>query len=189
MEEINPYVDEEERARIRELVLSSRNEGLFTPQSRTKDVIETPGQLGGNNWGGTAADPQSGMMYVRTIDGPSSAKLSERNPAQNAQGGTPEQRGYAAYSQFCFRCHGPERTGTNPPKSIGMERFRNTVRDGQGSMPSFSGDVLTAAPVERVHLSRAETDGVDHFTWARTSTPIVAMVAAFATGLPARDDR
>jgi quinoprotein glucose dehydrogenase len=150
VEEINPYVDDEERARIRELVLSSRNEGLFTPQSRTKDVIETPGQLGGNNWGGTAADPQTGMMYVRTIDGPSSAKLSERNPARNAAGGTPEQQGYALYTQNCFRCHGPDRTGTNPPKSIGAERFRNTVRDGQGSMPAFGADVLTAANVEAI---------------------------------------
>src|SRR6185295_10522825 len=119
VDDINPYLDPEEKARIRGILQNARNEGLFTPQSYMRDTIETPGQLGGTNWGGTAADPQTGMLYVRTIDGPSSAKLSERSAVQAVQNGTPEQRGRAVYGQFCEACHGPDRTGVKLPKDIG----------------------------------------------------------------------
>jgi hypothetical protein len=71
VEDVNPYIEDAEKTRIRGILQNARNEGLFTPQS-LRETIETPGQPGGTNWGGTAADPQTGMRYVRTIDGPSS---------------------------------------------------------------------------------------------------------------------
>jgi len=148
VDDINPYVDAAEKARIREFLLHARNEGLFTPQSRDTDTIETPGQLGGTNWGGTAADPQTGMLYVRTIDGPSSARLSERSTVNMVQGGTPEQRGRAVYAQHCETCHGAERTGVGVPKEIGNARFVKSVRGGQGEMPPFAESALTAANLE-----------------------------------------
>ena len=44
---------------------------------------------------------------------------------------------------------------------------------------------LTAAPVERVHLTAAEAGApVDHFTWVRASAPIAARVARFAAAAP-----
>ena len=48
----------------------ARNEGIFTPLSITKDQISVPGELGGANWGGAAADPETGMLYVRSADQP-----------------------------------------------------------------------------------------------------------------------
>ncbi len=45
--------------------------------------------------------------------------------------------------------------------------------------------MMPAATVQREHLSTAAIGAkVDHFTWARTSTPIPAMVARFAAGGP-----
>jgi quinoprotein glucose dehydrogenase len=147
VEDINPYIDESEKVRIRGILESARNEGLFTPQS-LRETIETPGQLGGTNWGGTAADPQTGMLYVRTIDGPSSAKLSERSAIRAVAGGTPEQVGRAVYGQFCEACHGAERTGVRLPEEIGNERFKTIVRGGQGQMPAFSETTINAQNVD-----------------------------------------
>jgi predicted alpha/beta hydrolase len=64
--------------------------------------------------------------------------------------------------------------------------------DGDQFTPAATLDhlcsLMPAAPMRRVHLSTAELGTpVDHFSWARTSTPIAALVAAFAAG-PGPDD-
>src|SRR5258706_6472221 len=46
VDDINPYVDEAERARLKDVLLHARNEGVFTPQSITQDQISVPGELG-----------------------------------------------------------------------------------------------------------------------------------------------
>lgn len=61
--DINPYLPEEERRAIRERLRSYRNEGLFTPPS-FRGSIQMPGHSDGTNWGGVAADPGSGELYV-----------------------------------------------------------------------------------------------------------------------------
>ena len=68
--DVNPYLEEAERARIAGILKGARNEGIFTPLSITKDQISVPGELGGANWGGAAADPETGMLYVRSADQP-----------------------------------------------------------------------------------------------------------------------
>lgn len=148
VDDINPYVDDEEKARLREIVRNANNLGLFTPQALGRDTIEAPGQLGGSNWGGTAADPQTGMLYVRTIDGPSSAKLSERSPMRAIDGGTLEQRGHFVYIQRCEMCHGADRTGVKSPKEIGLDRFKTLIRSGQAAMPAFSESTITPTNLE-----------------------------------------
>jgi quinoprotein glucose dehydrogenase len=69
-DEINPHLDAVERERIRGLMKGARNEGIFTPLSIKQDQISIPGELGGANWGGAAADPETGMLYVRGADQP-----------------------------------------------------------------------------------------------------------------------
>jgi quinoprotein glucose dehydrogenase len=46
-----------DRGRCRELIASLRNEGIFTPPD-TKGTLESPGYIGGVNWGGLAFDEQ-----------------------------------------------------------------------------------------------------------------------------------
>ena len=123
-DDVNPYVDDAERARLREQIEKAHNEGLFTPQSVGRETIETPGQLGGTNWGGTAADPQTGMLYVRAIDGPSSATLSPHTAVRIPANATPEQRGYAVFNQRCATCH-----GATPPQE--RNRFAHPHRCAQ----------------------------------------------------------
>jgi predicted alpha/beta hydrolase len=64
--------------------------------------------------------------------------------------------------------------------------------DGDAYTPPRTTDRLCAlmpdAPLRREHLTTAQLGArVDHFTWARTATPIAARVADFAAALPAPD--
>jgi quinoprotein glucose dehydrogenase len=87
LEDINPHLDEAEKARLRGILANARNEGLFTPQTLSRDQISIPGELGGSNWAGAAADPTTGMLYVRSADQPAIHKLRVPGPNANPAGG------------------------------------------------------------------------------------------------------
>ena len=61
--DINPYISDEEKAKVREMLQTWRNEGLFTPPS-LKGTVEMPGNNGGANWGSSGVDPTKGMIYI-----------------------------------------------------------------------------------------------------------------------------
>lgn len=87
VDDLSPYLEAEERDRVRAQILKARNRGLFEPPS-TEDVIEMPGNNGGANFGGSAVDPEHGYMYVVSKDLPAMLKLSlpsadPRQPSAN----------------------------------------------------------------------------------------------------------
>jgi quinoprotein glucose dehydrogenase len=145
LDDINPYLDPEEKARIREILVKARNEGIFTPPAYNRDTIEVPGENGGANQGSTAADPTTGVMYVKTYDAPTIHHMSETVPVQqrSTTRGTPAQRGYALYTKNCIGCHGPNRERITFPAQIDFAHFTATVRAGKGEMPAFSESALT----------------------------------------------
>jgi quinoprotein glucose dehydrogenase len=143
-EDVNPYVDAAEKARLRDLLQGARNEGLFTPPS-TRNTIDMPGELGGSNWGGAAADPETGMLYVRSHDAPTMHILSERPRVRIPEGATPEQRGRALFSQHCEGCHSSGR-----PAAASASEFRALVRLGRGQMPGFSETTLPQSDLDAV---------------------------------------
>jgi quinoprotein glucose dehydrogenase len=152
-DDINPYVDEAERARLRGILQNARNEGLFTPQTLTRDQISIPGELGGSNWGGSAADPTTGMLYVRSADQPAIHKLR----APGTGGGSPPQRGRAVFQQFCEACHNQadadgirSRDGSSVInlKALGTDRIRQTIRTGKEQMPPFPEVALSAEQLD-----------------------------------------
>ena len=106
LDDINPHLDEAERQRLRGILQNARNEGVFTPQTLTRDQISIPGELGGSNWGGSAADPATGILYVRSADQPAIHKLREprrdgdpvrlRSVAREDRGSGREPRGGSA---------------------------------------------------------------------------------------------
>jgi quinoprotein glucose dehydrogenase len=83
--DINPYIPEEDRARLREILATSRNEGLYTPPA-LRGTIMMPGHNGGANWGGSAVDPLRGRMYVVSKELPTTANLQV--PETGRSGGT-----------------------------------------------------------------------------------------------------
>ncbi|HEY2015704.1 MAG TPA: PQQ-binding-like beta-propeller repeat protein [Bryobacteraceae bacterium] len=137
--DINPYLDEAEKTRIREILLNSDNHGIFTPAGLERDSIQIPGDDGGANWSNTAADPQAGMVYVRSGDGANLKRIRTQPARPNFVGGTPAQEGNVIYMQRCQVCHGPDRNGVADPKAVGADRFKAIVSKGEGGqMPAFS---------------------------------------------------
>jgi quinoprotein glucose dehydrogenase len=61
-DDINPFVDAAERERLTKVLLATRNEGVYTPMTTDRDQILIAGEHGGTNWGGSAGDPETGML-------------------------------------------------------------------------------------------------------------------------------
>lgn len=148
-DDINPFIPQEERAELRDKLLSSRNEGVYTPPS-LRGTIEMPGHNGGANWGGAAVDPSAGLLYVQSKELPTYIKLDSHMPRGGAMAvvgaTTPEQRGADVYAQNCAGCHGADRSGQGgaAPSLNGIttrltaDQIKATVSGGQGRMPAFS---------------------------------------------------
>ena len=137
--DINPYVSEADRARFLEILRSANNHGIFTPGTDQRDSIQIPADDGGANWGNGAADPTTGLVYLRTSDSPElKLKLSRKSPLHVPHGATGEIQGHAVFAQLCQGCHGPNRTGVMSPRDIGIEKFKKIVSSGEGEMPGFS---------------------------------------------------
>jgi quinoprotein glucose dehydrogenase len=96
-DDINTYVDAAERARLRTVLQGLRNEGIFTPPSLGGSIV-VPGHHGGANFGAGAADPRTGMMYVRTINRPGSNRLTTTLPANFGLPSLTETRYYGQYA-------------------------------------------------------------------------------------------
>ncbi len=84
--DIDPFATETEQAAIREVLMNSRNEGLFTPPS-LRGTISMPGHNGGANWGMVAVNPTKGFLYVITKELPTLDKLVLPGPGRGPGGG------------------------------------------------------------------------------------------------------
>ena len=113
-----------------------RNDGQFLPFSVGKPTVIFPGFDGGAEWGGSAVDPATAILYVNAND---LAWTGELAPAER------EQNGRALYLQHCATCHRDDRTGTPPeiPSLVGIETRRARaelsaiIQKGAGRMPGF----------------------------------------------------
>jgi quinoprotein glucose dehydrogenase len=114
-----------------------RSEGQFVPFSLGKDTVIFPGFDGGAEWGGAAADPETGILYVNANDLPWTGALAE-----NSEENSPK----ALYMNQCAVCHGEKMAGSPPaiPSLVGIsERMSatnvsSTIKNGKGRMPGFS---------------------------------------------------
>jgi glucose dehydrogenase len=118
-----------------------RSEGQFVPFSVGKDTVIFPGFDGGAEWGGAAADPETGILYVNANDLPWTGALAENAASENADN-TPK----ALYMSQCAVCHGENMAGSPPaiPSLVDVMDRRSsaeitaTIRNGKGRMPGFS---------------------------------------------------
>ena len=116
---------------------SFRSEGQFIPFSVDRQTVVFPGFDGGAEWGGSAVDIKTGVLYVNANDIAWTGGLTENKPG----GGL----GSEVYQSQCSVCHGGDRRG-NPPAFPSLldvqKRLSNTeittiVHNGKGRMPSF----------------------------------------------------
>lgn len=73
--DINPHLSPKDRAEVLSLLKGARNDGLFTPPELGRFSVQMPGHSGGSALGGTSANPNKGLVYIVSFDGPAFLKL------------------------------------------------------------------------------------------------------------------
>ena len=114
-----------------------RSEGQFVPFSVGKETVIFPGFDGGAEWGGSAFDPESGILYVNANDLPWTGVLAENTSGQSS--------GRGLYQSQCSVCHGDNMAGSPPqfPSLVGVGRrlgpdgISTMIRKGRGRMNAF----------------------------------------------------
>jgi quinoprotein glucose dehydrogenase len=119
-----------------------RHNGLFTPPSPEGSVV-LPGFDGGGEWGGAAADRETGVIYVNASDVPWIAAM--RVSAKSASPHGAPVNGATVYATTCASCHGADRRGKDRATSlVGVgnrltdEQIYQVIQRGRGFMPSFA---------------------------------------------------
>jgi quinoprotein glucose dehydrogenase len=114
-----------------------RNGGQFLPFTVGKDTVVFPGFDGGAEWGGEAADPETGILYVNANDLPWTGLLAENTEENSPQ---------ALYMNQCAVCHGEKMAGSPPaiPSLAALAdrmpptKVATTIKSGKGRMQGFS---------------------------------------------------
>ena len=113
-----------------------RSEGQFVPFNVGKDTVVFPGFDGGAEWGGSAVDPETAILYVNANDTVWTGALAETTVQKSAN---------AIYLSQCALCHGDNRQGSPPalPSLLGIadrlspRQIARTIQEGKGRMPGF----------------------------------------------------
>jgi quinoprotein glucose dehydrogenase len=113
-----------------------RSEGQFVPFSVGKDTVIFPGFDGGAEWGGSAVDTQTAILYVNANEMAWTGALAP-NTGENSPKGL--------YMSQCSVCHGERMTGSPPamPSLLGVGdrlsggQIAATIKSGKGRMPGF----------------------------------------------------
>jgi quinoprotein glucose dehydrogenase len=114
-----------------------RSEGQFVPFGVGKDTVIFPGYDGGAEWGGSAVDPQTAILYVNANEMAWTGALAPD---------TGENSPKALYLSQCGVCHGEKMTGSPPamPSLVGVgdrlsaQQIGATIKNGKGRMPAFA---------------------------------------------------
>jgi quinoprotein glucose dehydrogenase len=120
----------------REQFKKFRNGGQFLPFAVDQQTVIFPGYDGGAEWGGSAGDPTTGLLYVNANDLPWTGGLALNNVGQNARD---------VYLRECASCHRDDLQGTPPAIAslVGIADRRQVadvtraIQQGAGRMPSF----------------------------------------------------
>lgn len=111
-------------------------EGQFTPNSVGADTLMFPGYDGGGEWGGSAFDPETHILYINGNNVGLTESLVKR---------TASSPGRAIYLSQCSACHRANRAGSPPEipslvdigKRMNSERIGTILHSGKGRMPAF----------------------------------------------------
>ena len=115
-----------------------RSNGQFVPGS-TQGTIIFPGFDGGAEWGGSAFDPETSILYVNSNEMAWILRMVEQKE-------TPASSGKDLYLQNCAACHRADLSG-GPPEFPSLKGLKNKypeskvmtlLLEGSGRMPSFA---------------------------------------------------
>src|SRR5207245_3728224 len=113
-----------------------RSAGQFIPLSVGAETVVFPGFDGGAEWGGSAVDPSTSVIYVNANDIAWTGALAVSGNETGSR---------ALYVSQCSICHGDKLAGSPPafPSLIGIGARLNfaqivsTIHNGKGRMPGF----------------------------------------------------
>ncbi len=130
----------------RERFNSFNSNGPFAPMRVGQATVVMPGFDGGAEWGGQAANPATGILYLNSNDIAWTGALAP-TPAVHSLGGL-------TYQRNCAMCHGFDRMGTpgfpsliEAVKFLSPTQITDMIHHGAGRMPAFTqlqGEPLTA---------------------------------------------
>jgi quinoprotein glucose dehydrogenase len=114
-----------------------RSEGQFVPLSIETETVIFPGLDGGAEWGGAAADPETGILYVNANDVVWMGALAEDAEKKSS--------GRSIYLSQCAICHSENLAGSPPtfPALLGVgdrltsSQIETAIHQGKGRMPGF----------------------------------------------------
>lgn len=140
--DVNPYLPDSVRERLKLAIRSFRTGNMFIPPGRNPSLV-FPGFDGGGEWGGPAVDPETGVLYVNANE---MAWIMQMNETKAPKPGSESwfQAGTRLFQQNCVVCHGKDFRGIgNNPSLVGlksrsnMEEFMGLMNNGRRMMPSF----------------------------------------------------
>jgi len=129
----------EARDAVLERFKKLRSSGQFIPGSREGTII-FPGYDGGAEWGGSAFDPESGLLYVNSNEMAWILTMVKAPPV------TERVSGRELYAKECASCHGADLSGA-PPQVPSLRLIDDRYTESElitllfqanGRMPSFA---------------------------------------------------
>jgi quinoprotein glucose dehydrogenase len=145
-----------------------RSDGQFVPLSVGSQTVVFPGFDGGAEWGGSAFDPESGLLYVNANEMAWTGSLA---PNDAGEGG-----GRQTYLASCASCHRDDMKGTPPqiPSLVDVAQRRSAaelnavIREGAGRMPGFPAMPPNVVSALVAFLRTGDSDRAGHDTSAMT---------------------
>lgn len=142
--DISPFANNKEELKN---LLAASDKRLFAPPD-TNNVLLLPGYDGGAEYGGAAADPLKGILYVNSNEMAWFLRIERHKESLQAD---KTNQGISAgeqiYSIHCSSCHGEDRRGipsSGYPDLTTIEQKQThqyvteIISNGKGMMPGFS---------------------------------------------------
>jgi quinoprotein glucose dehydrogenase len=144
--DVSPFANNKQELKE---ILRASDKRLFAPPGDSNNVLLLPGYDGGAEYGGAAADPINGVLYVNSNEMAWFLRLesSEKSNRIGAKMQATLSAGQQVYENNCSTCHGKERLGnassgypnlTGLAQSQTQQYVRQVINNGKGKMPGFS---------------------------------------------------
>ncbi|MBC7888732.1 MAG: PQQ-binding-like beta-propeller repeat protein [Ferruginibacter sp.] len=141
--DLNTLVPDSSYQDIKRRFANFKKGNLFNPPSKEGTLL-VPGTLGGAQWGGSAFDPETAVLYINSNETPNVITMVDVNDNQLTSAQTNLQAGKSLYKLTCMGCHGPNLQGTGVfPPIVGMntkyteDSLIKLLNAGRRMMPAF----------------------------------------------------